>query len=456
MKRCWAAICFVVVFSATAAFPQDEITFTGGQETVQKVKNAVVSISCIAKGNIVGYRRWLPRENKTGVGVFIDKKGYIATAYSLVRSMSSITVKIAGGKDYPAKIVAYDQFIDIALLRLNDESVEAPEALQFDETGSLAADTKAIAAGNYKDGSANLISAAVTRLNRIGRSVSYIENLIQFNAEVVLEDHGGPLLNQDGLIVGINVSTGSKRAGIGLAVPADMARNSLKNMIENGAMKYPYIGTYVREINKGIRDFNYIDETLPAEGLLVIGVPEDSPAKAAGLNFADAIVAFDGSPVTSYLDMHNLIYQKTAGTQITLTVVSKGERKNVPVTLGERPAKDVFNVQNFCRLYLGFDLAREGGKAGAGAFKVKRVYFHTGGRKEVSYGEGDVLAQIAPGKPYGIPEPVREMAQLAGLIYPDSILYDGDEFGLDLFFAKTPGGFGNRVIFRGSMMKTSY
>ncbi|MEK6794487.1 MAG: S1C family serine protease [Spirochaetota bacterium] len=445
---------FLPVLSLAALLSgQETVSFTGGEEMQKKVQNSLVSISCKAKGITYGYRRWMDRGTSTGAGVFISKDGLIVTAYSLVASPETITVKMADGKQSGATLVGFDPFIDVAVIKLN--SGEAPDMLAFDTTDSITADAVAIA-GGFREGNApTLIPITVSRLGRMGIGIAYIENFIQFSADVVPEDLGGPLIDQSGNIVGVNVMTGTKRAGVGLTVPASMVRASFASISQGGKVQYPFLGVYVREL-RNIKDFNYPAEGLPQEGLFVLGVPDDSPAKNAGINFGDAIIEVNGVAVTSYSDMYQALAGKAVGDQTSVVLLRKGSRMQATVALAERPLLPVFNIPNFCRLFLGFDVGKETISPTHTAYTVKKVYFFGAKKKEGPYGEGDYIVQIAPGKPYGVPEPIRENAQMAALIYPDSIVLDDSEYGLDLFFAKRPDQFGSRAVFQGSMKKISF
>lgn len=452
MMRPWA-LTILAALSVTVLFGQEAVTFTGGEEMQKKVQNSLVYITCKGKGVTSGYRRWIDRGTQSGAGVFVSKEGHILTAYSLVAFPETIRVKIADGRQSGATIVGFDPFIDIAVLKLN--SGEAPDFLAIDTTDAVAPDTVAIA-GSFREGNAPTIyPITVSRVNAMGRSISYIENFIQFSADVIPEDLGGPLIDQNGNIVGVNIMMGTKRAGVGLTVPASQLRASFPIISQGSRPQYPFVGVYVREL-RNIKDFNYPAEGLPQEGLFVLGVPEDSPAKNAGITFGDAIVEVNGVAVTSYGDMFQALAGKGIGDQTTVIFVRKGARMQANFALAERPLLPIFNIPNFCRLFLGFDVGKETLSPTHTAYMVKKVYFFGAKRKEGSYGEGDYITQIAPGKPYGIPEPIREGAQMAALIYPDSIVLDDSEFGLDLFFAKRPDQFGVRAVFQGSMKKISF
>ncbi len=330
-----------------------------------------------------------PRRSRgLGSGVIIDPKGYILTNNHVVADADSIKVELAfeKGKTHKAEIVGRDPNSDIAVIKL----VDPPENLPIAKLG----DSDAIKPGNiviaigaplgFKQSvTTGIVSAKDRNLNEF-----YYERFIQTDAAINVGNSGGPLINLDGEVIGINtmISTGggSGSIGIGFAIPMSQAKSVIKQLIEKGSVTRGFLGIVMNpddpEVNKAFGT--------DGSGVLIVNVDPNGPAAKAGMQKNDLIVSFDGADVRNNEHLRYKVADTEPGTTVPVTVIRDGKRVNLNIKIEPQP-EDMFSR------------ARQGGKGGQSAPS-------SGGREEKS----DALAMTVQNlsdtlrQRYNIPESV--------------------------------------------------
>ncbi len=290
----------------------------------------------------------------SGSGSIIDTKGHILTNYHVIEGASRLDVTLADNTSYPATVVGADPDNDLAIIRIQ----APPERLRVVPLGSsrnLKVGQKVLAIGNPFGLNLTLTSGIISALGRPLRSENgrTIENVIQTDASINPGNSGGPLLNSAGEMIGINTAIYSPRGGsvgIGFAVPVDIAKQIIPDLLEYGRVRRPWLGiTGTYQLNARLAQ----RLNLPvSEGLILTGLAPRGPAAQAGLYASDRVIQRGGQiivgdvlikvgdmPIRSNEDLYRSLREKKIGETIPVTIVRTGQTLTVNVTLQERPSE---------------------------------------------------------------------------------------------------------------------
>ncbi|MCS6952748.1 MAG: trypsin-like peptidase domain-containing protein [Bryobacterales bacterium] len=286
----------------------------------------------------------------SGSGFLIDPNGLIVTNYHVVgRRPQRISVTLADRSSYDAQILYSDPSNDLALLRINARK-KLP-FLKLGDSDHLQVGQKVLAIGNPFGLAGTLTTGVISALNRsIQSEAGTLEDMIQTDAAINQGNSGGPLLDSQGNVIGINTAiVGEANIGIGFALPINRAKEMLEHYRARGRYARPYLG--VRTIYVSGELAQALD--LPAEGgALVVQVEPGSAAAEAGLRGArtsvivgryeipvggDLIMAVDGRPVNSENALSRALGRKLPGDTAELTIYRNGRTMKVRVRLGEAP-----------------------------------------------------------------------------------------------------------------------
>ncbi len=289
-----------------------------------------------------------------GSGFVFDKKGHVITNAHVVQGATKVVVTFLDGRSYNAEIIGFDNFTDIAVIKVNaDLALLHPLALG--DSSNLRVGEPIAAIGNPFGLSGSMTSGIVSQLGRLlpsGAGYS-IPDVIQTDAAINPGNSGGPLLNMRGEVVGINTAIQSATGeftGVGFAVPSQTLAKIVPSLIQNGEYKHPWIGISGRDIDP---DLAQVLELKDAVGFLVVTVVPDSPASKAGLKGSennierggvqyliggDIILAVDGVEVRKISDiLIHLQRAKSVGDELVLEILRDNRTTNFTIILGERP-----------------------------------------------------------------------------------------------------------------------
>ncbi|MER0204455.1 MAG: PDZ domain-containing protein [Nitrosomonas sp.] len=279
----------------------------------------------------------------TGSGFIWDDSGHIITNLHVVKGASEATVRLADGRDYKASLVGASPAHDIAVLKIGI-GFQRPAPVPIGTSNDLKVGQKVFAIGNPFGLDWTLTTGIVSALDRSlpGGDGRTIDNLIQTDAAINPGNSGGPLLDSAGRLIGINTaiySPSGASAGIGFAVPVDTVNRVVPQIISRGKYIRPAMGITVdSKLN------NRLTQHLKVTGVVILSIGPGSAADTAGLIGAvltpegniianDIIVAVDGKPMDSVEKLLNRIDNYKVGDTIMLTVLRRGEKIEVPVTL---------------------------------------------------------------------------------------------------------------------------
>lgn len=277
-----------------------------------------------------------PQQRETesmGSGVIVDAKaGYVLTNYHVIEEAEEILVTLHDGRRLTATLVGVDSEVDLAVVRIKPERLTA---VPLGDSGQLRVGDFVVAIGNPFGLGQTVTSGIVSALGRSGLGIEGYEDFIQTDASINPGNSGGPLVNLRGELVGVNTAifAGSGgNIGIGFAIPSNMARAIMTQLIEYGE---------VRRGQLGVRLQNLSPELARAFGLQVSGgavvaqVQPGSPADEAGLRSGDVVIAMNGRPIRSASALRNAIGVQRVGTEVKLDIVRNGRRLSMRTTLVE-------------------------------------------------------------------------------------------------------------------------
>ncbi len=271
-----------------------------------------------------------PREREfqsLGSGVIVDAaKGYILTNHHVIDKAQEITVTLRDRRRFQAKVVGSDPATDVALIQIEAEDLTA---LEMADSDRLRVGDFVVAIGNPFGLGQTVTSGIVSALGRSGLGIEGYEDFIQTDASINPGNSGGALVDLDGKLVGINtaiVAPSGGNVGIGFAIPVNMARDIMEQLIEHGEVRRGRLGVYVQDLTPELAQAFGIKHQ---EGAVVTQVAEDSPADRAGLEPGDVIVAVNDKPVRDAADLRNRIGLLRLGQRVRLTVIRNGEKRRL-------------------------------------------------------------------------------------------------------------------------------
>ena len=300
-------------------------------DTVAKTAPAVVKVL-----NTIGQG-----QQASGSGVFISEDGYLITNNHVVEGQSRLQVIYADGSYHEAELIGTDAFADLAVLRVRDA---VPAVAALGDSDALQPGETVIAIGSPLGDFQNSVTVGV--VSALNRTVDRMEGLIQTDAAINHGNSGGPLINTNGEIVGINtlVVRGDQGSldmaqGLGFAVSSNIVRQVSDSLIANGRVVRPFIGVSYQPITPE----DAVTGVGTDQGALIIGVPDTGPARRAGLMAGDIITAVNDEPITPQISLQRILMQYTPNETVTLSVLRDGKTQDVQITLTERPAEDDIN-----------------------------------------------------------------------------------------------------------------
>jgi len=300
---------------------------------VKRVRPSVVNIDTEAQVQTVfGV---FPQQG-AGSGVIVRSDGYILTNNHVVQGAQKIKVTLLSGKVLTGKIVGTDPIADLAVIK-----VASPESLPAAQLGSsrdLQVGQLAIAIGNPFGLGSTVTTGVISALNRnIQLPNLIVENLIQTSALINPGNSGGALVDTSGRVIGVNTAIIPNGQGIGFAIPSDLARSEMQQLIALGHIVRPWVGiVYGGDVDAQMAQAYNLSTR---HGVLVRSVEPGSPAAKSGIVSNDIVTAVGPDQVDTWSDFVRDIVNKKIGETVTLTVVRGTSNRTIPVVLAERPAE---------------------------------------------------------------------------------------------------------------------
>ncbi len=350
----WACVLWA---GAVWALTEDE---RNNIEIYQKMAPGVVNITSTTLEHDFFFNS-VPRQG-AGSGSIIDPRGYILTNHHVIEDARKLEVTLANGKKYTAKLIGSDPDTDVAVIKIEARR-EDLTVIPMGTSDNLKVGQKVIAIGNPFGLGQTLTTGIISMVRRTMRASSgtLVEDMIQTDASINPGNSGGPLIDSSGKMIGINTAifspTGAS-VGIGFAIPVDVAKRVVNELIDKGYYRYPWLGATLLTLSPNLAE----TLKLPVRaGAMVIEVVPQSPAAKAGLkggtsrrqvgNYimivgGDIIDKLNGEAVSDADSVIRAIRKSRPGDRVEMEVVHwEGGRDKVTVVLGEQP-RSVRNRQS--------------------------------------------------------------------------------------------------------------
>lgn len=321
----------------------------------EKVSPSVVQIEVTADGNARSPLRKLSSENEfhgTGSGVIFTTDGAIITNNHVIEGARSINVRLRDGRIFPARLAGRDPATDLAVIRIDVKDLPAAD---FADSDAAKVGEWVVAIGS-PFGLGNTVTTGVLSAKGRGVGVNAVEDYLQTDASINPGNSGGPLVNLDGKVLGINTMIVSRGQGIGLAVPARMARRVADQLLQTGRVKRAFIGIGLQDLTPQIAAEL---TSPPPTGALVNAVTAGGPAAGSNIEPGDVIVSIDGVSTRDAQDVIREVFTHNVGESIVVEVVRGGKRYKTTATLRERvePAPPLLPIERQAQPQPGLGLS---------------------------------------------------------------------------------------------------
>jgi serine protease Do len=273
------------------------------------------------------------RQTSLGSGVIIDKGGLILTNNHVIKDADEITVKFANKQEARGKIVGTDPKTDLAVIRVSTK--EDLPVVALGNSDALHVGQWAIAIGNPFGLDHTLTVGVISATGRSEVGIAAYENFIQTDASINPGNSGGPLLNIRGEVIGINTAIVASGQGIGFAIPVNMARKVMDDLVKKGKVTRGWLGIGIQPLTPELAKSFALSAD---EGILVNQVMPKSPAEAAGLKTGDLILSVDGKSVKDPRELQRIIAETEIGKGLEFTILRDKTKQTVKVQVGEMPA----------------------------------------------------------------------------------------------------------------------
>jgi serine protease Do len=332
---------------------------------VKKVAPSVVKVNTITKaktrsfggtpfqdpmfeyffGRRGGQQFQVPAQRGIGSGVIVTKDGYILTNNHVVEEADEVDVALQDGREFRAKVVGKDPKSDVAVLKIDAKDLPRLELANSDkiEVGDVV-----LAIGNPFGIGQSVTMGIISGTGRATLGLDY-EDFIQTDAAINPGNSGGALVDSEGRLIGINTAIYSRTGGyqgIGFAIPANLAKDVLEELIQHGKVTRGYLGIYMQDITPPLaREFGIKDE----KGVLVGDVVPRSPADKAGIKAGDVVLEINKKAVVDSRHLKLAVGQIKPGETVPVKLLRKGDTRTVDVTIreqnketdGEKPEAEV-------------------------------------------------------------------------------------------------------------------
>jgi serine protease Do len=277
-------------------------------------------------------KKW--KEQSLGSGVIVSKDGYIITNNHVVEQSEDIRVTLFDKRSFRGKIVGADPKTDIAVVKISADNLPT---VPWGDSDTLQVGEFVLAIGNPFGLSHTVTMGIISAVGRANVGIADYEDFIQTDAAINPGNSGGPLANVRGELIGINTAIFSRSGGyqgIGFAVPSNMARLVMDQLMKEGKIVRGWLGVTIQDITPELsQKFGLKD----SKGALVGDISKGSPAEKSGMMRGDVILEFNGKEVRSVGSLRNMVSQSKVGSQVRVKILRGGKEYEMTVTIAELP-----------------------------------------------------------------------------------------------------------------------
>jgi len=281
------------------------------------------------------------REHALGSGVILSADGYIVTNNHVIAKATEISVTLSDKRTFKGKVVGADPQTDVAVVKIDGTNL--PTA-SFGNSDQLKVGDTVMAFGNPFGQYFTVTRGSVSALGRSGGGIEEFQNFIQTDAAINPGNSGGALVNVHGQVVGINTAILSGNSGpggeggfvgIGFAIPSNMAKHIMEDLVKTGKVSRGYLGVQIRDLDEGLAKQFKVPDTA---GALAEDVTAGGPADKAGLKTGDVIRKLNGQVIDDAGQLTAGVTNLSPGAEANLDILRDGQPMTLRVTLGERPS----------------------------------------------------------------------------------------------------------------------
>lgn len=363
----YCILCFVIVLSINSGItaktaakkPQSAPAVSDlsgfNEQLVRITQKAMPTVVSISAERIISSSRkpqrapmpfQLPREARAvGSGVIIDKRGYIVTNNHVVNNTKSITVTLFDKRTFPCELVGSDPATDLAVIKIQGSVPQDLPVAELSNSDSLKVGELAIAIGNPFGFGHTVTMGIISATGREGFNLADYEYYIQTDAAINPGNSGGALINAAGNLVGINTAIFSRSGGymgIGFAIPSNMVKLVVDQLMEKGKVTRGWLGVYIQNITPEIaKNFKFEGKS----GVLIADIMKDSPAHTAQLQIGDIIMTINDSVVSDTNQLRRLVATLKPGSTAKITLNRGGKDMNITVVISELPQQAQLSLE---------------------------------------------------------------------------------------------------------------
>ena len=294
------------------------------------------------------FRRRIPDQQSTGSGIVMTADGYILTNHHVAGEADQLTVTFSDNREYDAVLIGSDPRTDIAVIKIDAKGLK-PATIGRSDAVEIGEWVLAIGAPLNLESTvtAGIVSAIGRDIDIIRDSKGLsIEDFIQTDAAINPGNSGGALVNLNGEVIGVNTAIATSNRsfiGYGFAVPIDLAKKVMNDIVKHGEVKRGYIGILLTQVDAGTAEAFGLDRP---KGVLITEVLANTPAAESNLRSGDIILKVDGRAVNRPNQLQSLVARKHPGDSVTLSVRRNTENLTVRVTLGETLPEELTSAED--------------------------------------------------------------------------------------------------------------
>ena len=277
----------------------------------------------------------------SGSGFVFDSSGLVMTNNHVVADAAEISVTLSDGREFDATVVGRDPNTDIAVIRIEGDNLPT---LTLGNSDRVRVGDWAIAVGNPLELEGTVTVGVISATGRVDLNIRggapLYQDFIQTDASINFGNSGGPLVNIDGEVIGINSAVNASADGIGFAIPINLAREVSDALITEGKVVRGFLGVRPQEITRELAEAHDLSST---EGVIIASVEDDTPASKAGIEPGDVVTYFDDVKIESVPQFRRIVASVSPGEKVAVRVIREGREKTLTAVLEER--RDTFAAE---------------------------------------------------------------------------------------------------------------